>query len=144
MSHVPTGMTPFPVEVKPFVSVTEIADLMGLLPQALALLRDGSHFRRCEIAGRDFTPSRFVSYWLLMPATCMQMLVTVSLSLHVWLVLLQYAHFSGLFNWMCRNKSAASDRFVSSWLSQHFQSEESFEKFLTWTAGTALCFGYRR
>jgi hypothetical protein len=44
-------MTPFLVEMKPYVSVAEIADLMGLLPQALVLLRDGSHFRRCEIAG---------------------------------------------------------------------------------------------
>jgi hypothetical protein len=39
--------------------------------------------------------------------------MAVSLSLHDRLVLLQYAHFSGLFNWMCRDKSAATDRFTS-------------------------------
>jgi hypothetical protein len=61
--------------------------------------------------------------------------MTVSLSLHDRLVLLQYAHFSVLFNWMCRDKSAATDRLTSGWLSQHFQSDESVEKFLTWTKG---------
>jgi hypothetical protein len=30
MRHVPTGMPSFPVEVQPFVSVGEIADLMGI------------------------------------------------------------------------------------------------------------------
>jgi hypothetical protein len=44
---IPTGVTPFPVEMRPYVSVTEIANLMKRLPQALALLRDGSHFRHC-------------------------------------------------------------------------------------------------
>jgi hypothetical protein len=67
----------------------------------------------------------------------MQMIMTASFSLHDRMVLLQCAHFSVLFNWMCRYKSAASDRFIGSWLCQHFQSEESVEKFVSWTAGSA-------
>jgi hypothetical protein len=121
------------IEIDPVTRRTRgLIENVSLSEEEIALLQSDPAACRVFCAQQQ---DKFVGYWLLVPATYMQMLMTVSLSLHDRLVLLQYAHFSGLFTWMCRDKSAASDRFTSSWLSQHFQSEESVEKFLTWTIG---------